>query len=579
MNDNLNVKIALDNQLSPELAKITRDIGNFTASAGSQFANVAKNITKVGLAVGAFGVFAGGGLLKAGSDVEKLRTALNTAMGGIEEDTEKTFKVISEFAKDTPYSINEVMRSFIKLKNMGLDPSERSFTSLGNTASAQGKSLNDIVEALADAATGEFERLKEFGIRTSKEGDKVKFTFQGITKEVGFNSEEIQNYIIGLGETKFAGGMEAQSKTLSGRLSTLKDDFSLAMSTIAKESGLMEVANKAIVRLSDFLSKIDWVGVGQRVGEFANIAMANLINVINRTIAIIQALSNFYQQHKFVIDTVIIVLGSFAIALGIVIGVIGIFVAVTTVATAIATGFGAVMAFILSPIGLVVLAIGALIATVLLLWRNWDWVGQQLGRIWDGLLSGIGHVHNQISNAINWIVDRFREIPNRVYSFGQGLWNGISNGIGNAHNSVVGGINWIIDRFREIPDRIRGAIGSLWDIGRDALGSFWKGLLSGLGRMGEAVKGGLRAAGFTGLASGTSYAKGGQYLVGETGPELVTLPRGASVDRSSDTRGMMGGMTININNPVVREEQDIYTIIEEVKKVLTNDQRLKRLGV
>lgn len=37
--------------------------------------------------------------------------------------------------------------------------------------------------------TGEFERLKEFGIKASKENDKVKFSFKGVTSEVKFSEK------------------------------------------------------------------------------------------------------------------------------------------------------------------------------------------------------------------------------------------------------------------------------------------------------------------------------------------------------------------------------------------------------
>ena len=64
---------------------------------------------------------------------------------------------------------------------VSFDSSRRHWTlevaaAYGDTASAMGKSLDDMVEAVADAATGEFERLKEFGIRASKNGDRVSFT-------------------------------------------------------------------------------------------------------------------------------------------------------------------------------------------------------------------------------------------------------------------------------------------------------------------------------------------------------------------------------------------------------------------
>ena len=56
------------------------------------------------------------------------------------------------------------------------------------------KTLNQMIEAVADAATGEFERLKEFGIKAKSEGDKVSFIFRGVTTTVKKESNAIQNY-------------------------------------------------------------------------------------------------------------------------------------------------------------------------------------------------------------------------------------------------------------------------------------------------------------------------------------------------------------------------------------------------
>lgn len=60
----------------------------------------------------------------------------------------------------------------------------------------------------------------------------------------------------------------------------------------------------------------------------------------------------------------------------------------------------------------------------------------------------------------------------------------------------------------------------------------------------------LRGAG--GFATGTDFAPGGATLVGERGPEMVSLPRGAKVHQADKTRKMGGGnTTINITVPMM----------------------------
>jgi hypothetical protein len=203
------------------------------------------------------GLLGGLGLqsIKTSASYETLKVALETSLGS-QEAAAKGFEQITTFAAATPFQLDEVAGAFIKLKNLGLDPSERALTSYGDTASAMGKGLNDMVEAVADAATGEFERLKEFGIRASSEGDNVKFTFKGVTTTVGKNSKEIEGYLIKLGETNFSGGMKKQSETLAGKLSTLKDTFSLTMAAFADDSGLSEWAKKGIDAASKLMGGV-----------------------------------------------------------------------------------------------------------------------------------------------------------------------------------------------------------------------------------------------------------------------------------------------------------------------------------
>ena len=223
-------------------------------SSASQAFDVIKKGTVV---LAGFGTVLGGMAIKSASDMETMSIALETSCQGNVKQAQDAQKAITEFATRTPYQLQEVMTGFIKLKNMGLDPSQRALTAYGNTASAMGKGLNDMVEAVADAATGEFERLKEFGIRASKQGDQVKFTFKGVEQTVKMNSKDIEGYLIKLGETNFAGGMDKQSQSLKGLMSTLKDSVSLTLGQLAKDTGLIDGVKVAVTGITNALNKFD----------------------------------------------------------------------------------------------------------------------------------------------------------------------------------------------------------------------------------------------------------------------------------------------------------------------------------
>ena len=63
-------------------------------------------------------------------------------------------------------------------------------TILGDMAGAYGKTLEQSVEAYADASRGEFERLKEFGIQKD---EVLKYAKKIMGKEVKMSGEKVKD--------------------------------------------------------------------------------------------------------------------------------------------------------------------------------------------------------------------------------------------------------------------------------------------------------------------------------------------------------------------------------------------------
>jgi len=163
-------------------------------------------------------------LVSVSRQTDVLKASLVTMTGSM-ANANAAFDELSKFAASTPYALDQSVTAFTKLVSLGLTTSQKALTAYGNTAAAMGKDLNQMIEAVADASTFEFERLKEFGIKSSQQADTVSFTFRGVTTTVKKNSEEIQKYLLNIGNTDFAGAMETRSKTLDGQLSSLADSF------------------------------------------------------------------------------------------------------------------------------------------------------------------------------------------------------------------------------------------------------------------------------------------------------------------------------------------------------------------
>lgn len=225
--------------------KTTSQLNGLTKAAGAAAAAVVSLET-------AKQVFSA--LVDSQRNFDKLNSGLIT-MTGSAENAAKAFSVLQQFAKETPYGLNQAVEGFTKLVALGLNPSKEALISYGNTAAAMGKDLNQMIEAVADASTFEFERLKEFGIKSSQQADTVSFTFRGVTTTVKKNSEEIQKYLLNIGNTDFAGAMETRSKTLDGQLSSLADSFDGLVLAVA-QSGFGDAVGEQAAMAEDAVTAL-----------------------------------------------------------------------------------------------------------------------------------------------------------------------------------------------------------------------------------------------------------------------------------------------------------------------------------
>lgn len=155
---------------------------------------------------------------------------------GSSDKAAAAMKWLQKLATDTPYSLKELTEGYIKLINRGITPTTEQMMNMGDIASSQGKTFDQFVEALLDAMTGENERLKEFGIRANAQGDKVKYTFKGVTTEVAKTDDAIVNYILSLGKLQgVQGSMITQMEELGGMESNIGDSIDNLFNRIGKK--------------------------------------------------------------------------------------------------------------------------------------------------------------------------------------------------------------------------------------------------------------------------------------------------------------------------------------------------------
>ena len=211
-----------------------------------------------GIIAGAFAVDKllefGGAVVETTSTFQRFESVLTNTLGS-QSEAQKALDRITEFASQTPFSVAELTDSFVRLANQGFRPTSEEMRKLGDLASSTGKDFVQLTEAVIDAQVGEFERLKEFGIRASKQGDQVKFTFKGVETQVNFTADAINDYVLSLGDLEgVSGAMVGISKTLGGQISNLGDSFDSLKNEIGE--ALMPILTSAIGAFKDLFENI-----------------------------------------------------------------------------------------------------------------------------------------------------------------------------------------------------------------------------------------------------------------------------------------------------------------------------------
>lgn len=289
-----------------EIDGIEQSVGRFTGNVGnykSALNGFVGILASAGVALGA------GQIVEATRQYERLFAVLKNTIGN-ESQATKIFADIQQFAKETPFQLNELVDSFIKLENRNFNPTIEQLRIIGDIASSSGKTVGQFTEAILDAQTGEFERLKEFGIVARKNGDELKLSFRGQTETIKNTSEAITGYLLGIGKLPgIQGAAIAVSQTLDGSLSNLVDNFTQLFATIGSGGGIVKTVvdafNSLLSVVNDLLSTPLSEELQSQQREFnalVSIIQDTTTSEEQRNIAIAELKKEYPEYLKFVKD-------------------------------------------------------------------------------------------------------------------------------------------------------------------------------------------------------------------------------------------------------------------------------------
>ena len=402
------------------------------------------------------------------AEIEKYQTALSTLLGS----TEKANKVIEQIKKDaatTPFDVSGLTQANQLLISTGLsaDESRETILALGNAVSATGGGNDELsrmalnlqqVKNLGKASSIDIKQFAMAGIDIYG----LLADYLGITKEEASEMtvtwDDLNGALISASKEggKYFGAMEKQSETLNGQWSTLKDNFK-------------EFAGEAMEPLTNFLKD-------------------HLLPALNDMLTNAKNIGTWIDEHKTAVTVLTGIIGTltaaiiaYTIAKNADLIVIALYCAATGTATAVTTAFGAVLAFITSPVTLVVLAIGALITIIVLLVKNWDTVKEKALEVWSAIKEFVGQkiedlkkfFTETIPNALQIMINWFKELPSKIWTY---LVNVVTKIITWKNNLVSKGqeeakslLESVVNGIKSLPDKIK-------TIGSNMVKGLWNGI-------------------------------------------------------------------------------------------------------
>jgi len=489
--------IQLKDMMSSSLGKISSQVDmldsriRHTNTSASNFGSLFKSA--IPFVAGAFAVDKvvgfGKGVVDALSNFESFQASLSTMLGGNQQQVTQLTEQLQRFATTTPFELTEIQDATRKLLafGVGADDIEKSLRSIGDISSGIGAPISEIAEIYGKAKvqgrlfgedinqlTGRGipiiqELAKQFGVTDS---EVKKLVEEG---KVGFPNVEKAFADMTAQGGKFFNLMDAQSKTTGGQISNLSDSFNNLKLKIGIE--LKPVISSIIDGLSSFINLI-----------------SNLINYIKRNQEVFLALGK----------GILFATGAFLLIKSAIIG----YEAATNIATIATKAFNFVMS--LNPIGLVVAAIGALIASFIYFWET--------SEKFRGFIYGLwGAIKAVFLNIAELGINVFKGIAKVIEGVITFDFKSINQGVGKLKDSFVNYGSQVADGFKKGFDS--GVQDFIYEkgIGKKGLS------LSSAGFLGGFTKKSELPSSLSGSLASKGTAKKAQDIAGNSKPTNINI--------------------------------------------------------
>ena len=420
-------------EYSVQFAKVGMDADDMFNIMQAGAENGAWNLDKVGDAIKEFSI----------RSIDGSKTT-QEAFAALGYDADEVMGIFAKGGEDANIAFRTILKDLVSMDDavardaVGVQLFGTMWEDLGVDAMA---ALSEVTDGtyLAGDALNEINAVKY---------DTVGQALQGISRQL-----EVQLAPAGSAAAQRLAEMSPQITESLKTVSPYIEDLAVKFSDVLVDG--IDLAIAALIWCSHNTDTLKAAAVGLGI-VFATFSAAKMITSIHNAVAAFSLLraahlkekaETIYLQALYAKDAV--VKGASTAATVAQTAATGAWNVVAGIGTAVTSAFGAAMAFLTSPIGLVILAIGALIGIGVLLYKNWDTVKMyavQLGTFLSGVWNSIS---TAVSNFINGIKEKFLS----GFSALVGIVKAPINGVISLINGAINGINGI---SVDIPDWVPG---------------------------------------------------------------------------------------------------------------------------
>ncbi len=264
--------------------------------------------------------------LKTAAEFERYQVMLNQLQGS-EKGGAQAMSWIEQFTQDTPYAVNEVTQSFVKLKAFGLDPMDGTMQAIADQAAMMGgtaETVDGIATALGQAWTKGKLQAEELN-QMLERGVPVYEYLQKASKELGHNNgqgfsmatlqemsqagkltrDTIRDLIRVMGEESEGAALK-QMETWNGMISNIGDHWKIFQKDVM-ESGAFEELKK---ELTDFLAMLDEMKENGQYDDFVKTVGQDLVDGLRAAADAAKEIKNAGQEILPVVKQVASMAGS-----------------------------------------------------------------------------------------------------------------------------------------------------------------------------------------------------------------------------------------------------------------------------